>query len=154
MRFEWFSCIWVLCNWDLRTMPRSSSEKKGHSSLTRVHIVRRNSNALFRNSATECNTFKIIFSETIFNETTSCQPAWADSFIIFYYQIFFLKYFSVKIFNETTSCRPAWADSCLWPAMFLVAQLSEPSISNLFLKCIFVQMFFNAFQIFSKKNYA
>ena len=75
--------VWVFCNWDLRTMPRSSSEKKGHSSLTRVHIVRRNSNALFRNSATECNTFEMIFSETIFNETTSCRPAWADSYFLF-----------------------------------------------------------------------
>ena len=38
----------------------SSSEKNGHSSLTSLHIVRRNSKALFRNSATECNTFLIV----------------------------------------------------------------------------------------------
>ena len=50
-------CSVLFCKFHLRTMHRCSSEKKGQSSLTRDHMVRRNSKALFRNSATECSTF-------------------------------------------------------------------------------------------------
>ena len=122
-------------------MPRSSSEKKGHSSLTRVHIVRRNSNALFRNSATECNTFEMIFSETIFKETTSGQPDFSKNSVKI----------SVRQFStKTTSCfdllEPIFVSDqqCfLWHSCL---HLQYPTyFSNVFLfKCCL--MLFNAFE--------